>query len=414
MNLQHMMNLEEVVIGSILTKDTAISAAVRHLLRPEMFSNPKLAVIYTTAEKMHKAGETIDILSFRETLARENLLEAAGGIGYLARLINDSPIETTVEKSIRLLKETHLKQKLITSLSSILTKTENETYSLKEALAETSLSIESIINDYLPTCSHRTMPAIMEQSIAQIEKRFTPDTLTGIPTGISQLDALTSGWHPGELILLAAAPSTGKTTVALHIAKAAARAGYHTVIYSPDMPGEQLADRFLLSEAPFLNDRKEVISEKEMEQAYNVARHLSELPLHIDDSANPDMEQIHSSVLIMQSKGKCNLIVIDSLQQCEADLVSQYPDRNHEIEEIMRKAKSIAMDLKIPVILVSQLNRKAERTSTNKPCLTDLQESVEQHSDIVLLLHRAPSEKADGYMVVAKHRNGKIGEIHFR
>ena len=413
MNLQHVKNLEEMVIGTILTKNDAMPTAVRHL-RSEMFSNPQLAIIYTTAEKMFKDGEKIDLLSFKEALVKENQLEASGGINYLVQLINDPATENNIDDGIRLLKETYLKRKLVNTLCSLLTEAESETFSLKEALAKANLSIESISDDYLHAYNKRTMPAIMEQAVGQIEKRCTPDTLTGIPTGITQLDALTSGWHPGELILLASSPSTGKTTVALHIAKAAARAGHHTAVYSPDMPGEQLGDHFLRSEAPFPNNRKGAISEKEMEQAYAVARHLSELPLCINDSANIDMEQVHSSALIMQSKGKCNLIVIDSLQQCEADTTSQHPDRDREIEQIMRKAKAMAMDLKIPVILVSQLKRKTDKSKSDKPCLTDLQESIEQHSDIVLLLHRVPSEKADGCMVVAKHRNGKTGEIPFR
>lgn len=413
MNLQHMMNLEEMVIGSILTKSTAISTAVRHL-RPEMFSNPKLAVIYTTAEKMYKAGKKIDILSFRETLSRENLLEVAGGTVYLAQLLNDLPPENAIHTDIQFLKETYLKQKLIDTLRSILTKTEHEAYSLKEALAETSLSIESIANDYLPTYNNKTMPSIMEQAITHIEKRCMSNALTGIPTGITQLDALTSGWHPGQLILLASSHSTGKTTVALHIAKTAARAGYHTAVYSPDMPSEQWGDRLVKSEAPFLNNQERATNEKEMEQAYAVARNFSELPLFIDDNAYADIEQTHSAALIMQHKRKYDLIIIDSLQQCEASTTTRLPDREQEIEQIIRKAKTMAMDLKIPVILVSQLNRKTDQTVASRTSLIDLQESIEQHSDIVLLLHRTPSEKADGCMVVAKHRNGKTGEIYFR
>lgn len=410
MNLQHMMNLEKMVIGSILTKRTAISTAVKHL-RPEMFSDPQLMTIYTTVENMYKTGEEIDILSFKERLIREKQLEAAGGINYLIQLINDPPSEVTIESDIQLLKEAYLKQKLINALSDILTKTESGTYSLKEALANSNLSIESIASDYLSKQNSKTMSTIMKQAATQIKERPTSDTLTGIPTGISQLDMLISGWHPGELTLLASPPSTGKTSVALHIAKAAAQAGFYTTVYSPDMPAEQIGDRYLRSEAPSLYRQKGSISEKEMEQAHTVIRYLSELPLSINDSANIDMEQIHAAALIMQSKSKCDLIVIDSIQQCAADAITQHPDRAQEIEQIIRKTKSIAMDLKIPIILVSQLKRK---TKTDKPCLSDLQESIEQHSDIVMLLHRTPSEKSDGCIIVAKHRNGKTKEIYFQ
>lgn len=250
----------------------------------------------------------------------------------------------------------------------------------------------------------------MEKAIAKIEKS---QPLTGIPTGFPGLDKLTSGWHPGELILLAAQPSTGKTTMALHIAKAAAKANCQTIVYSPDMPDEQLADRCLQSELPYTNNEKATVNKAEMEKAYAITRNLSELPLYVNDNVNIDTAQSYSTALIMQNKGKCGLIVIDSVQQCEADTDFYRQDREQETEQIIRRIKAIAMELQIPVILVSQLRRKPEQAPPAKPCLADLQESIEQHADIVMILHHSPSAKADGNLIIAKHRNGQTKEIPF-
>lgn len=409
MNLQAIVNLEETIIGHILTQNTDLSTAVRHI-RSEMFSDTRLAVIYTVIEKMYNAGEETDILSLKESLSKENLLETAGGNSYLIRLIDRQQTETNLKDAVRLLKVTYLKRKLATALSGIITKAKGETEPLEKLLAEVNLLTEDIANESLSAPHCTTMPPLMEKAIAKIENQLS---LTGIPTGFPELDKLTSGWHPGELILLAAHPSTGKTTMALHIAKTAAKAGYATIVYSPDMPGEQLADRWLQSELPADTNRKTTVSKSEIEKAYAVARHLSELPLYVNDSANIDTAQIYSSALIMQSKGKCNFIVIDSVQQCEADTDFYRQDREQETEQIIRKMKAIAMELQIPVVLVSQLRRKPEQASLAKPCLADLQESVEQHADIVILLHHSPSAKANGNLIIAKHRNGETKEIPF-
>lgn len=410
MNLQSIVNLEEAIIGHILTQNTNLSTAIRHL-QSEMFSDSRLAVIYTIIDKIHKAGEETDILSVKESLLRENLLEEAGGSSYLLRLIDTQPTETNIKDAVRLLKNTYLKRKLTTALSGIITKAKDETEPLENLLAEANLLTEDIANESLSALHCTTMPPLMEKAVAKIENQ---QPLTGIPTGFPELDKLTSGWHPGELILLAAQPSTGKTTMALHIAKTAAKAGYQTVVYSPDMPSEQLADRWLQSELSAGTYGRTSISKSEMEEAYAIARNLSELPLYVNDCANIDTTQIYTSALIMQSKRKCNFIVIDSVQQCEADTNFYRQDREQEIEQIIRKIKAIAMELQIPIVLVSQLKRKPEQTSVAKPSLTDLQESVEQHADIIMLLYRSPSAKADGNLIIAKHRNGNTKEIAFR
>lgn len=205
------------------------------------------------------------------------------------------------------MKNTYLKHKLATTLSGILTKAKGETEPLEKLLTEINLLVEEISNDSISTLHYATMPTLMEKAIAKIEKS---QPLTGIPTGFPGLDKLTSGWHPGELILLAAQPSTGKTTMALHIAKAAAKANCQTIVYSPDMPDEQLAGRWLQSELPYTNNEKATVNKAEMEKAYAITRNLSELPLYVNDNANIDTAQIYSTALIMQNKGKCGLIVI--------------------------------------------------------------------------------------------------------
>lgn len=267
----------------------------------------------------------------------------------------------------------------------------------------------------------------------QIELRVATNKngVTGLPTGFTELDRLTAGWQPGDLVVIAARPSVGKTAFALHLARAAASAGSHIMVFSLEMQGERLGERWLLAtttEVGFEHLHTGQLTPVELQSVHEASLQLARLPIHVDDNAAVNMDYIRSSAKLQQSKGKCDCIIIDYLQLCDMKTEQNNRNREQEVAQASRKAKMLAKDLNVPVILLSQLNRNVEGHPDNRPALSDLRESgaIEQDADLVLLLcrpalaGRATDRKSSypteglGVVVVAKHRNGATGEIYFR
>lgn len=254
--------------------------------------------------------------------------------------------------------------------------------------------------------------------------------VTGIPTGLADLDRMTAGWQSGELVIIAARPSIGKTAFGLHLALAGGRAGKYVVVYSLEMQGEQLGDRWIASAAADINAshiRTGLMTADEQQQALDTARELSRLPVYVDDNPKMGMDHIRSSARLLKSKGRCDCIIIDYLQLCEMASGQKNRNREQEVAEASRKAKLMAKELGVPVILLCQLNRECEGRGDHRPALSDLRESgaIEQDADLVMLLYRPavygiPTERKSKYpseglgvVIVAKHRNGETGDVYF-
>lgn len=398
MQILHPTNIEEIIIGTILVNSSTIAITTRYLT-PEMFRDSRLSIIYRHAEELFRTGINIDVLTLKKTLSKAGQLTETGGPAYIMQLINDVKQEINIESYIRTLKEDYLRRQFANTLNELSSKTQNDQQNLEDLLIETRRSIESIENSYLCNRHLHSLPELMQQSLNKLEKHRAGYFLTGIPTGIHELDILTCGWQPGQLIILTSQPSIGKTALGLHVAQTAAKADYKVIVYSMELPGEQLADRMLVTEGAPTNSEQSVNEEK-MKQAYAIARNLSHLPLLIDDRARISMSHIRTSALLRQSKGICDLLVIDSLQLCDTSSDSYISTRKPETEEIVYQAKLLAMELKLPVLLISQFNN-------------ELQKVAEQYADIVILLQRLPSATTKGSISITKHRNGATKEIHF-
>lgn len=399
MQALHQTNIEEIIIRTILIKGDAIAMATRHL-SPEMFLDPRLSIIYSQAEELFHKGTELDMLILKKALSESGRLAECGGLAYIMQLINNVTIETNIEGYIQALKKEYLRRKLATALSKLSAEAQNNQQNLENLLAEIHRLTEDIENAYLANDRLRPLPELMKQSLNKLEKCRANHFLTGIPTGVQELDRLTMGWQPGQLIVVTSKFSTGKTTLGLHMAQEAAKAGHKVVVYSTELPGEQLADRMLATESALPANREKPVSQEKMKQAYAVARNLSYLPLLIDDSARISMSHIRTSALIRQSKGICDFIVVDSLSLCDTPADNLPFRRQQETDDLLRQAKILAMEFKLPVLLISQLTKKEQK-------------SAERYADTVILLQRPPSDRNDGSITITKSRNGQVKEILF-
>ena len=308
----------------------------------------------------------------------------------------------------------------------------DETTDIDDTLADAHTLLDRLENECGTTEHLRSMLQLMDDTIKQIEARISSNKngITGLPTGFSDLDRLTCGWQPGDEVVIAARPAVGKTSFALHLARAAASAGYHIAIFSLEMLGERLGDRWLLAATTNVNPdnvRSGQLTPSEQRQLHEAAAELSRLPIHIDDNPSVSMDYVRSSAKLLQSKGECDGVIIDYLQLCDMKSDRNNRNREQEVAQASRKAKLLAKELDIPVLLLSQLNRASDGSIDHRPTLSNLRESgaIEQDADMVMLLCRPalygktvdkkstyPTDGL-GIVIIAKHRNGKTGEVYF-
>ncbi len=425
-------DLEEVVLGACLLESKAITV-VAGILHPDVFYNEVNREIYSALQSMYRAGQAIDIMTAKEELARRGKLEFIGGPYTIVRISARVVSSAHLEFHARILKQKYIRREAILGFHKLLALAADETTDIDDTLADTHGLLDRLEKECGRTEHLRPMDRLMEDTLGQVEARMTSNRngLTGIPTGFTDLDTLTCGWQQGDEIVIAARPSVGKTAVALHMARAAALAGYHIAVYSLEMQGERLGDRWLLAATTNVSPahlRSGALTADELQQVRQASAELSRLPIHIDDNPSVSMDYVRSSAKMLHSKGKCDAVIIDYLQLCDMKSEQSNRNREQEVAQASRKAKMVAKELNIPVILLSQLNRNVEGRPDNRPNLSDLRESgaIEQDADLVLMLSRPalsgretdrkstyPTEGL-GVIDVVKHRNGTTKELYFR
>ncbi len=427
----HDAEFEEAVLGACLVETTALPL-IADKIRPEMFYEERHALIYTAMLAMYRAGKKIDILTVKEELTCRGKLEAVGGPFAITQLCSRVASCAHLEYHASIVQQKYLRREMRTGFYKLFASASDETIDIDDTMVDAHNLLDRLESESGATDHLRDMDALMDSALAQLNHRIAHncDGITGIPTGFTDLDNLTSGWQQGDLDVIAARPSVGKTAVALHMAIAAARSGKHVVIYSLEMQGERLADRWLLATSPDVNSRHlrgGQLLPDEIEQIQTATAELRRLPIHVDDHPVTSMDRVRSSARLLQSKGKCDMLILDYLQLCKMDTDQKNRNREQEVAQTTRKAKLIAKELNIPVILLSQLNRGSESRPYVMPALADLRESgaIEQDADMVMLLYRPelagiktephskyPTEGL-GVIMVAKHRNGATGDIYF-
>lgn len=427
----HDDDLESVILGACLTETTAM-VLVGDKLSPEMFYETKFGEIYAALLSMYHSGKAIDLVTVRAELASRGKLEAVGGAYELVRLAGRVASSAHLEYHALILRQMYIRREMIAGLHTLLASAADESVDLSDALADLHRLAGHLESGAVSNNCLRDMERLMQDTLEQMDKRVENNRngITGIPTGLRELDRLTAGWQQGDLNIIAARPSVGKTAFALHLALAAGRAGKHVLVNSLEMQGERLGDRWLCAQAANVDAghlKTGQLDAGERQQALEAARLLSALPVYVDDNPKMSMDHIRSSALLQKSKGRCDLLIIDYLQLCEMKSGQKNRNREQEVAEASRKAKLIAKELDIPVILLCQLNRECEMRAGKRPALSDLRESgaIEQDADVVMLLYRPalygltserrskfPSEGL-GMVILAKHRNGETGDVYF-
>ena len=422
----HDDDLESVILGACLTETTAM-VLVGDKLSPEMFYETKFGEIYSALLSMYHSGKAIDLVTVRAELASRGKLEAVGGAYELVRLAGRVASSAHLEYHALILRQMYIRREMIAGLHTLLASAADESVDLSDALADLHRLAGHLESGAVSNNCLRDMERLMQDTLEQMDKRVENNRngITGIPTGLRELDRLTAGWQQGDLNIIAARPSVGKTAFALHLALAAGRAGKHVLVNSLEMQGERLGDRWLCAQAANVDAghlKTGLLDAGERQQALEAARLLSALPVYVDDNPKMSMDHIRSSALLQKSKGRCDLLIIDYLQLCEMKSGQKNRNREQEAELV-----ALGKELDIPVILLCQLNRECEMRADKRPALSDLRESgaIEQDADVVMLLYRPalygltserrskfPSEGL-GMVILAKHRNGETGDVYF-
>lgn len=426
----HAPELEEAVIGACLIEQEALPL-IADKLRPEMFYDDHHQLIFAALMAMYHAGKKIDILTVKEELARRGNLDAIGGPYTIVQLSSKVASSAHIEYHAQIIHQKYLAREMVVGFNKLLTSAMDETIDIDDTLIDAHNLLDRLEGESGHNAHIRDMETLMADTMEEAERRIAKSVngVTGIPTGLTELDKKTGGLQDNDLIVIAARPSVGKTAFALHLARHAALAGNAVAVYSLEMQGERLGDRWLMA-ACNINPyrwRNGIPNPQEVAEARTTASGLAQLPIYVDDSSSVSMDHIRSSARLLKSRKQCDMIIIDYLQLCDMSTKQVNRNREQEVAQATRKAKLLAKELHIPVVLLSQLNRESENRPRGRPELAHLRESgaIEQDADIVILLYRPamlhiPTDRESGYpteglgvAIVAKQRNGETGNVYF-
>lgn len=303
----HDDDLESVILGACLTETTAM-VLVGDKLSPEMFYETKFGEIYSALLSMYHSGKAIDLVTVRAELASRGKLEAVGGAYELVRLAGRVASSAHLEYHALILRQMYIRREMIAGLHTLLASAADESVDLSDALADLHRLAGHLESGAVSNNCLRDMERLMQDTLEQMDKRVENNRngITGIPTGLRELDRLTAGWQQGDLNIIAARPSVGKTAFALHLALAAGRAGKHVLVNSLEMQGERLGDRWLCAQAANVDAghlKTGLLDAGERQQALEAARLLSALPVYVDDNPKMSMDHIRSSALLQKKQG---------------------------------------------------------------------------------------------------------------
>jgi replicative DNA helicase len=412
---------EQSVLGSILVDRDAI-LRVADFLRPVDFYRQQHADIYEAMLALHGQREPIDLITLGDELARRDRLEAVGGAAYLASLMNTVPTAVHVEHYGRIVERKSVLRNLISAAGKIAAVGYEEANDAEIAI-DRAESILFEISQHRTTGGFESLATLLGQAYDRLEYLHEHrGQILGIPSGLGQLDLLLGGFQPSDLIILAARPSVGKTSLALNIAQhAAVREGKKVAVFSLEMSREQLALRLLSAESG-INPRPlqtGFVDETDWSKIAQVMNDMHNAPLWIDDQPGLSVMELRTKARRLEAEQKgLDLVIVDYLQLMQASTPSRDANRVQEVSEISRGLKELARELKVPVIALSQLSRGVEQRGTAEPRLSDLRESgsLEQDADVVLFLYREGEQNPEAEFEVvkakvSKHRNGPIGEV---
>lgn len=423
------IDLEEAVLGAImLEKDTVIS--VLDILQPLSFYKEAHQKIYRAIVDLSSNQKPIDILTVTEELRSRKELEEVGGPFYITQLTSRVASAAHIEYHARIVAQKFIQRELIRVSTDIQNRAYDDSIDVDDLLDMSEQELFEIAEGNIKRETAR-INVLMQMAIEQIEEASKrEDSLSGVPSGYTKLDRITSGWQKSDLIIVASRPSMGKTAFALSMARnISVEHNKPVAVFSLEMSSLQLVNRLIVSETelPSNRIRNGNLDEKEWKQLDAKIKSLVEAPLFIDDTPAISIFELRAKCRRLKLQYHVELIIVDYLQLMSGPVEAR-GNREQEVSNISRSLKAIAKELNVPIIALSQLNRSVEmRSGSKRPQLSDLRESgaIEQDADMVIFIHRPEkygiTEDEDGNstvglaeIIVAKHRNGPVGDIQLR
>ena len=424
------LDLEAAVLGACLV-DGAALAEVAPLLSPEVFYRRRHADIYEAILRADGAGGAVDLYTVAQELRKANLLEGVGGAKYLAELTLRVGSGANAPAHARVLVEKYALRRLVEAgyrIAELGFGAGGDDVS--DALAQADALVADVNAALTGRADEPSPTQLMQEEAEDLRLRVArarEGKINGVSTGLADLNRITGGWQPGHLVILAARTAMGKTWLMLHFAKAAAKSGVPAAIFSLEMSAMEISRRLVLSETDIPPDRYRsgYLSNVELEKAAVANHSASVLPITVHAARihrRPpcvSMGQIRAKARTLQRRGKCGILLIDYLQLCRAG-GEKGRNREQDVAQMSREAKLMALELGIPVILLSQLSREIEKRGSKRPMLSDLRESgaIEQDANLVIFIHRpayyGDGDESSGELIIAKNRDGATGTVAFR
>lgn len=411
---------ERSVLGAMLQDGNAVMQAAESLTADD-FYQPQHREIFDCMLKLYREQSPVDLITVDSELSRRGTLEGVGGTAYLIELSQYVPTTANVKAYIALVSEKSTLRKLIKASQEISQECYSQQNPLQETLGHAEKAIFDIVMNRSSGESLVPVKEVLYNTYAQIEELSKlKGRVSGVPTGFTALDNLLTGMHGGEMIVLGARPSMGKTSLAMNIAAyAALNAGKSVAVFTLEMPREQIVMRVLCSDArvDMQKVRQGTLSGDDWMRLAKSIGPMANSPLYIDDTAGITPSQLRSRCRrLMMDKG-LDLVVVDYLGLMHSDTKSE--SRQLEVSEISRSLKAIALELKVPILACAQLSRAPTARVDKRPALSDLRDSgsIEQDADVVMFIHREgyydpnAEEKNIGEIILSKQRNGPLGTI---
>ena len=424
-------DLEAAVLGALMLEKDALSAVI-DILKPELFYEPRNQKIFQAIQILFQKSSPVDILTVTAQLRQQGDLEMVGGAYYITELTNRVASAANIEYHARIISQKYIQRELIRISTEIINNAYEDTTDIFDLLDNAEKNLFEIAQNNLRRDS-RKMDDIIKESLDTLEAlKDKVDGLTGVPSGFSGLDRITSGWQPSDLVIIAARPAMGKTAFVLSCARNAA-VQFHkpVVVFSLEMSSLQLVNRLISGETEIEQEkiRKGSLADWEWQQVHSKIGNLTEAPLFIDDTPALNIFEFRAKCRRLKSQYDIQMIIVDYLQLMHGKGDNKSGNREQEIGSISRALKSVAKELNVPVIALSQLSRAVENRpgGSKRPQLSDLRESgsIEQDADMVLFLYRPEyygltedeqgrSTIGIGEVIIAKHRNGETGTVPLR
>jgi replicative DNA helicase len=418
------LDFEESVLGIILIEKEPLNT-VMEIMKPEAFYKESHQLIFSAVQQLFAKQEPVDTLTVVEQLRRNGQIDDVGGPAYIAQLTRKVLSSANAEYHARIILQKFIQRELISLSSEVIKKAYEDTTDVFDLLNTAEEKLFAVSENHL-RYNMNTLPKLLQAARENIEIASKRENhLSGVPSGFTELDRMTSGWQNSDLVIIAARPAMGKTAFVLSLARNIAVMNKKAVaVFSLEMSALQIATRLLASESQVSSDRirKGSLSDEEKGRINNALNVLSEAPIYIDDTPALSVFELRTKCRRLKQRSNIELIVIDYMQLMTGSSDSG-GTREQEISSISRSVKALAKELNVPILCLSQLSRNVEKRPGNfKPQLSDLRESgsIEQDADIVIFLYRAEYYKLEpengiqgsSEIIIAKHRNGPVGSVH--